>query len=120
MLKQEYSSKNLSKIIRHKHVFSWNMWHNNSEKNRILQEYADEINQNDYLTGEIIVQMFNGKNTYRPELAVDFLKLKLTNYFIKRIYKVSQADRRKIIKQIKIMLSDGSPYKLLKLDTAIP
>ena len=116
MLKQEYSSKNLSKIIRHKHVFSWNMWHNNSEKNRILQKYADEINQNDYLTGEIIVQMFNGKNTYRPELAVDFLKLKLTNYFIKRIYKVSQADRRKIIKQIKIMLSDGSPYKLLKLD----
>ncbi len=48
MLKQEYSSKNLSKIIRHKHVFSWNMWHNNSEKNRILQEYADEINLNKY------------------------------------------------------------------------
>ena len=116
MLKQEYSSKNLSKIIRHKHVFMWNMWHNNSEKNRVLQEYAEKINESEQLLGEIIVQKFNGKNTYRPQMVEDFLMLKLTNYFIKRIYKVSQVDRKTIIKQIRTILLDGSPYKLLKLD----
>lgn len=116
MLKQEYSVKNLSKIIRHKHIVSRNMWSNNSEKARVLKDFADKINESDRLSGEIIVQSFNGKNTYRPKLPEDFLKLKLTNYFIKRIYKISQADRRMIIRQIKTILEDGSPYGLLKLD----
>ena len=82
----------------------------------MLKDFADKINESDRLSGEIIVQSFNGKNTYRPKLPEDFLKLKLTNYFIKRIYKISQADRRMIIRQIKTILEDGSPYGLLKLD----
>lgn len=74
------------------------------------------IDNNYKLNGVLNRQKFNGKFAYFPTCAEDFCAIKLADYFIRRIYKIQQADRRKIIKQLKVVLSDGLSYGLIKLD----
>ncbi len=117
MLKQIYSTENLAKVIRKKHIVAWELWNNNSQKRKKLEELVLAIANNNYKLNENLnCQMFNGKLAYFPACAEDFCAIKLADYFIRRIYKVQQADRRKIIKQLKIMLTDGLPYGMIKLD----
>lgn len=118
MLKQTYTPDNLAKVIRKRHIVRWDMWKNNSEKNSFLKSRASAISQSMEIAETIEIQKINGKIAYLPSIVDDFLKIKLTDYFIRRIYKVVQADRRKIVRQLQTILADGSPYCVLRMDIA--
>ena len=38
VLKQTYSTENLAKVIRKRHIIAWNLWCNNQQKGTKLEE----------------------------------------------------------------------------------
>nr|WP_169530634.1 antiviral reverse transcriptase Drt3a [Spongiibacter tropicus] len=57
-----------------------------------------------------------GKNTFTPASMEDAFEIKLLDRFIRRIYKVRQSDRNRIVKQLKTLLKDSSETHLLRVD----
>lgn len=116
MLKQEYSSNSLKRVIRKRDIIKWGLWKNNSDKQKKIQKIADEINKDDYCIKKLKEEIREGITVYHEDNKFDFLALKQVNFYLKRIYKVNQSDRSRIVSQVKTMLADGGDYKLLKLD----
>lgn len=119
MLNQTFSPTELSKVIKKGDGQRYNLWDNISEKESNLCQLSEQINKDDYRIKHIVKQERNGKPVFvinRKEGGVDYLAVRKVDNNLRRIYKVKQADRSEIIRQLVTILEDGSPMHLFKLD----
>lgn len=116
MLKQQYDAKALLTVIKKDDIRRWRLWDNKKERYKIAENLAKSIEEKNFTVGELRTSMFKGKIVYCPIIAVDFFALKLLDRYIRRIYKVIQSDRARIVRQIKVLLEDSGDFSLLRND----
>ncbi|EGR1125069.1 RNA-directed DNA polymerase [Vibrio cholerae] len=64
----------------------------------------------------INAKLINGKTVYTPSRVEDSFAIKIVDRFVRRIYKVRQSDRNRIVKQVITLLKDSGEYHVLRVD----
>jgi hypothetical protein len=116
MLKQTFDRDSVAKLITPKDVWTWSLWSNSSDKDVNLPKLVESIQAKIGNVSPFDVYKHRGKNTYQASCAEDSIIFRNLDRCIRRIYKVKQSDRNKIIGQIKQLLKDNGNYKVLRLD----
>ncbi|MCO6551903.1 MAG: RNA-directed DNA polymerase [Gilliamella sp.] len=116
MLKQSFNIEAISKIISKRDVWKWSLWNNNSEHEKCLIELERKINSNKYSIAPFKEHIHKNKKTFQASSIEDTLSIKLLDKYLRRIYKVKQSDRQKLILQIKSLLTDNEDFKIIRLD----
>jgi len=116
MLRQLYTPEQLAKVVRRRDVWRWRLWESNSENGDKLHEIANVISEDSFSLSELQTRIANGYVICEPSRAADCLGLRLVDHYLRRIYKVQQSDRSRIVRQLKVVLEDSSDLELRKLD----
>ncbi len=116
MLKQDFSPHTISHIVNKDDIVRWRLWRDNTDKELSLKNLSDTINADDYKIHDVTVQNRPYCTLYQAKTKADHIALKLVNDYLKRIYKVKQSDRSRIVRQVKTLLTDGGDFHILKLD----
>lgn len=116
MLRQLYTPKQLAKVVRRQDVWRWNLWEANSDREGRLRDLSDIISAESFTISELRTRIAKGYVIYEPSQAEDCLSLRLVDHYLRRIYKVQQSDRSRIVRQLKVILEDSSDLELRKLD----
>ena len=116
MLKQTYDREAIAKSISKRDVWKWSLWNNESEKEIKISNISNKIKSKDYKISNLKVERNKGKETYLASNSEDAILLRILDKYIRRIYKVKQADRSSIVHQIKTLLSDTSDLVVLRVD----
>ena len=116
MLKQEYKSKAILSVINKKDVRRWNLWSKDEDKYMQSSNIADNLIRKKYTINPLKKYSYNRKDVYLPTEVEDFLSLKLVDRYLRRVYKVIQSDRNKIIRQIKLLLEDEGNFVIIRQD----
>lgn len=115
MLNQSFDAKNLKRLIRSSLIEK----HNARGKAIELVDKAD-ANPPDlrYVFTPLKSWLNHDKPIFSAQSFVDDLVLKKIADNIKRLYKIHPTNRHAIIRQIVALLSDGVPYRVVRLDIA--
>lgn len=116
MLKQTFDRDSVAKLITQKDVWTWGLWTNSSEQEVKLVDLVQSIQSKIGTVSSFDIYIHRGKNTYQASCAEDSIIFRNLDRCIRRIYKVKQSDRNKIVGQIKKILEDNGNYKVLRLD----
>lgn len=116
MLKQTYSQSELAKVITTEDLWKRNLWDSEMTKDEFLRNCNKIINADDFEISAFYSNKRNGKITYQLSKNEDWIALKKTDFYLRRIYKVKPSDRNLIIKQIKILLKDQGKLQLIRMD----
>lgn len=116
MLKQSFNLEDISKIIRKSDVWKWSLWTNKSEQNKRLLEIEKRIKEKHKKINKFNEYFHKKKKTFQASNIEDVISIRLLDKYLRRIYKVKQSDRNKIILQIKNILSDNDDFKIIRLD----
>tara|TARA_R110002050_G_C8957105_1_gene513870 strand:- start:2742 stop:4010 length:1269 start_codon:yes stop_codon:yes gene_type:complete len=115
MLDQSFTQKNLTDLIKGKYEtrFDINLTNNidillDEAENNIRIESFDFFNIEKYNV--------NNKDFFRINSYIETLIARKANDNIRRLYKVTQADRGKIVDQVATLLRDETPKSILRLD----
>lgn len=132
MLNQEFTAKEFSYLVKRGDYFTYFKNDNKEEKTEdlrkeLLQYVADNWNSCANLFSTLKTTILKGKTTYilekikkdnsnlKQRLIDDFV-LRKVNKNLRRTYGVRQSDRYKIIKNVKSLLSENSPFYVCKTD----
>jgi hypothetical protein len=119
MLNQNFTPKEISKIIKKGDGKKYNLWSDPNKKNAEIEKYSETIINRHFKITHINKQERKGKPVFVIDSAnggVDYLALRKADKNIKKIYKVKQSDRTRIVSQLLAIIEDGSPMHILKLD----
>lgn len=119
MLNQNFTPSELLKILKKGDARKYNLWKGHGKKEHSLKLYSKSISSRDYKISYIVEQKRRGKRVFTidPKTGgVDYIAIRKVDSNLKRIYKVKQADRSSIVRQLLSIIEDGSPMYLLKLD----
>jgi hypothetical protein len=97
----------------------YNLWSDSKDYELDLKNYSKIILEKKYKISHIIKQERKGKPVFIIDSkngGVDYLAIRKVDSNLRKIYKVKQADRSAIVRQLLTILEDGSPMYLLKLD----
>ncbi|MDC9720387.1 MAG: RNA-directed DNA polymerase, partial [Gammaproteobacteria bacterium] len=118
MLNQLFDSKAITSAIMPSDVHRWDLWSKPSEIEDRTRLLASAIKEKNYSISPFTVKTHRGKKTYQASCIEDVLTIRILDRYIRRIYKVKQADRSSIIRQTRIMLEDSGDYTIMRLDIA--
>jgi len=116
MLEQKYDINFLRKTVTNTDVYRWNLWSDESERELVLHGITSSIKNGDYALSPLVKKKIGSKNAYDAKSSTDFFAIKMTDHYIRRIYKVKQSDRNRIIKEISSLLGDRGKLTLLRMD----
>lgn len=119
MLKQVYTDETLMRVVEKKDIRKWKLWdrsYTQEEKKLVLKKIQNDLINSDFQLSSFSRSKRKQKWVYYPSNKVDYLAIKLLDRYLRRIYKVIQADRNKIIRQIKSLLEDEGDFIILKVD----
>lgn len=81
-----------------------------------LKKYSDEVNKPKFRFSFNIGER-KGKATYEIGTSItQFYAIKQLQYNLRKTFKVKQSDRYRILKQVKLLLSDGFPKIIIRTD----
>lgn len=115
MLNQSYSPENLKKTYA-KSTYGYKSKKDIKENHNEIELISESIKNRQLKDIPLSPKIINGKTVYTPSDIPHKILLIQTNENIKRIYKTKQADRHSTIKQIIQLLTEPTPFTLLKLD----
>ncbi|MGV3002389.1 antiviral reverse transcriptase Drt3a [Vibrio sp. E150_018] len=116
MLKQVFNKEQLSKVISSTDVWGWNLLSKFGDVDAALEQTVEYWKRNGLNLSPMKKKVVNGKTVFTPSRAEDAFAIKLVDRFIRRIYKVRQSDRSRIVKQIITLLKDSGDYHVIRLD----
>ena len=116
MLRQLYGPKQLSNAIRPRDVKRWNLWESNRDRGEQLCELAARIADASFGISPLKIREVRGNAVCEPSCPEDFVALRVVDHYLRRIYKVRQSDRSRIVRELKVILEDSSDLELRKLD----
>lgn len=116
MLEQLFDHRSLLKVISRRDVQNWNLWSHPSQTDAAVKRLAGEIVGSDFEVQDVRRGNHNGKQTFSPSAARDHIGLKLVDRYMRRVYKVTQSDRSRIVREIRSLLNDGGNLAVIRLD----
>lgn len=119
MLNQNFTPSELLKILKKGDARKYNLWKGHGRKEHDLKLYSKSILNRDYKISYILEQKRRGKRVFTIDPkkgGVDYIAIRKVDSNLKKIYKVKQADRSSIVRQLLSIIKDGSPMYLIKLD----
>jgi hypothetical protein len=116
MLKQQYDASAFLSVIKKDDIRKWNLWEIIDGKDTQAMMLASKLKKNNYSISGLKITSHKNKKVYLPAEVQDYLALKLADRYLRRIYKVVQSDRGKIIRQIRAILEDGGDFTLIRAD----
>ena len=116
MLKHLYTRDQLAKVVRRADVWRWDLWRSDLEQDVRLHEVSAAISEESYAIDALRTRILDGCVVCEPSRAEDSLSLRLVDHYLRRIYKVRQSDRSRIVRQLKVVLEDSSDLEIRKLD----
>ena len=116
MLKQVFSREQLSKVVSPTDVRRWNLLSEFGDVDTALEQTIGYWEGSGLDLSPINAKLINGKTVYTPSRVEDSFAIKLVDRFVRRIYKVRQSDRNRIVKQVITLLKDSGDYHVLRVD----
>jgi len=116
MLKQTFDSSAITRVLTTKDVWRWDIWSDNKDKDASIDALADSITSKKYMISPLKRELRKKKYTYQATNIEDVISIKLLDRYIRRIYKVRQSDRNRIVRQVSTLLKDSGHYTVLRLD----
>ncbi|MGI3075808.1 antiviral reverse transcriptase Drt3a [Vibrio alginolyticus] len=116
MLKQVFSREQLSKVVSPTDVRRWNLLSEFGDVDTALEQTIGYWEGCGLDLSPINAKLINGKTVYTPSRVEDSFAIKLVDRFVRRIYKVRQSDRNRIVKQVITLLKDSGDYHVLRVD----
>ncbi len=116
MLKQTFDNAAIAKVLTPEDIWRWNVWNKPEEKNDAIDALANSIQAKGFKVSALKRETRRGKPTYQADNIEDVIAIRLLDRYIRRIYKVRQSDRNRIISQVRTVLSDSGDYMVMRLD----
>lgn len=116
MLKQVFNREQLSKVISSTDVWGWDLLSTFGDVDASLDQTIEYWKNNGLYLSSINTKVVNGKTVFSLSRVEDAFAIKLLDRFVRRIYKVRQSDRSRIVKQVITLLKDSGDYHVLRLD----
>ena len=116
MLKQAFDREQLMKALSPRDIYRWDIILEHGDIEAAIEKTINHWKSKNLSLSPIQNRTLSGKNTFTPASMEDAFEIKLLDRFIRRIYKVRQSDRNRIVKQLKTLLKDSSETHLLRID----
>ena len=116
MLDQNFTGKSFLRLTSIKDIIRFKLGRNRSEYLEKLELAAKKIVDEGCEFSDISFYVKKGNKIFKPTSMESVYSLRRVNKILSRIYKVKQADRDTITKQISSLVSDTSHYTILKGD----
>lgn len=116
MLKQVFDREQLSKVITSSDVWQWNLLSGHGDVETAIYNTVHYWESNNLAIFSLETRKAKKKTVFIPAIMEDAFAIKLLDRFIRRIYKVRQSDRNRIVRQLITLLSDSGDYHVLRLD----
>lgn len=116
MLKQVFDKEQLSKVLTSSDVWKWDLLSNYGDVEKAVDHTVKYWGLHNFRLCSLEKKMVNGKEVFAPAIMEDAFAIKLLDRFVRRIYKIRQSDRNRIVRQLKTLLKDSGNYHVLRLD----
>jgi len=117
MLKQTFDYKSLKRCLRKKDFKIHHLRYKNEEElQEELMAMSEEANDDEYSITSIRKDYIKRKDAYVLEDLTDNLVIRRVDAILRRIYKVKQANRSRIIHQIQSLLSNTNAFNIIRTD----
>ncbi|VWX37324.1 conserved hypothetical protein [Limnobacter sp. 130] len=116
MLKQVYDKEQLTKIVKSSDVWKWKILRLHGSVDQAVENTVAYWGSHFPKLELFDTYKTRGKYIFTPSRMEDFFAINLLDRFIRRIYKVRQSDRGRIIRQIKKILTDPGNHQVIRLD----
>ncbi len=116
MLKQTFDNSAIAKVLTPEDIWRWNVWSKPEEKDDAIEALVNSVQVKDFKISALKRETRRGKPTYQANNIEDVIAIRLLDRYIRRIYKVRQSDRNRIISQVRTVLKDSGDYTVMRLD----
>ena len=121
MFLQEFTASNLNKMRRPRAQFSYRDDSENYPKSvgewkELLRKLEKEINSGEFRYRKLQVGKHRGKLIFSTRSLENILTIRKANENIRRAYRIKQANRFDVIKQVSQALQENTPKHVLRLD----
>lgn len=116
MLKQLFNSEQILKVFSNKDIWRWDVLREYGTAENSAKAIADEWKANGYQLSPLETKMIKGKKTFSLSNLKDHLAIKLVDRYLRRIYKVRQSDRNRVVRQVISLMKDPSDLSFIKTD----
>jgi len=116
MLKQVFDREQLSKALTPKDIWQWDLLSTYGDVDTAVDHTVQYWKSQNLALSPLDTKLIKGKPVFIPANMEDAFAIKLLDRFIRRIYKVRQSDRNRIIRQLATLLKDSGNYHVLRLD----
>lgn len=116
MLKQVFDKEQLSKALTSSDVWQWDLLSDYGNVETAVDHTIQYWKSHNLTLSSIEARTIKSKSVFIPAIMEDAFAIKLLDRFIRRIYKVRQSDRNRIVRQLRTLLMDSGNYHVLRLD----
>jgi len=116
MLKQVFDREQLSKTLTSSDVWQWDLLSGYGDVEKAVKHTVQYWNSNNLTLSSLETETVKQKSVFIPAKMEDAFAIKLLDRFVRRIYKVRQSDRNRIVRQLITLLKDSGNYHVLRLD----
>lgn len=113
---QSFSQKSLLKLVRKEDFYRFDLGHSKAERKEIVANVAAKICHPDYAFSPFRMNHVNLANVFSVRNLVDCLAIRKLNDNISRLFEIKQADRHRIVPQVKTLLNESGSYWARRLD----
>ncbi|MCV3284125.1 antiviral reverse transcriptase Drt3a [Aeromonas veronii] len=116
MLKQTFDKEQLVKILTPADVYKWRLLSQHGSIDTAIVNISNHWRRSELSLSPLKSTLVKRKKVFSASIAEDDLSIRLLDRFIRRIYKVRQSDRNRIIRQLLSLLKDSGKYHVIRLD----
>ncbi|WP_341325877.1 antiviral reverse transcriptase Drt3a [Methylotuvimicrobium sp. KM2] len=116
MLKQVFDKEQLSKALSSSDVWQWDLLSGYGDVETAVDYTVQYWKSHNLTLSPLETRTVKSKPVFIPAIMEDAFAIKLLDRFIRRIYKVRQSDRNRIVRQLITLLKDSGNYHVLRLD----
>lgn len=116
MLKQVFDREQLSKVLTSSDVWQWDVLSAYDDVETAVTHTVQFWKSHNLTLSPLDTRTVKSKQVFIPSIMEDSFAIKLLDRFIRRIYKVRQSDRNRIVRQLIMLLQDSGNHHILRLD----
>jgi hypothetical protein len=116
MITSEFSKESLDKYIRREDVYCYKVLGEQHLRAHYLLTLQKKIVEGAFDFEKLRPMKIGGFVAYRPSKLGDELVLRKLNDVIRRVYKLKQADRNSVVRQVRVLLGEAVQKHVMKLD----
>ena len=114
--KEEWSDDDKKLFNDTKDLFKENLKERRVEESKWMETLADKVNERDYKITLDKIDL-DGKSGYTvPDTAENLFVMKTLQYNLKKVFKVQQANRHRIMTQVRILMNESTPKYIIRTD----